>query len=280
MKNNFNKPIPQNYDAVESCLHSEDATVVFSTKANPVSSIIEESTLGEFIVESEIGRGAMGRVYKAWQPSNEKYVALKTIDPFFSNSDLHLNRFMREGFAQDKLKHPNVVEVYGFGKIENTPYIAFDLIGEGETLRHRLLNIKEKLPRQEVVSIILSLARALEYSHGKMVIHRDVKPSNILLDGNVPKLTDFGLAFLKTQDVSRITHSGDIVGTIGYMPPEQVKGSSCSNDNMPTPQWDIYSLGATLYELLTGSLPFRAETNVRLIANIVEKIHRLSKVME
>ena len=104
-----------------------------------------------------------------------------------------------------------------------------------------------------------------------MVVHRDVKPSNILMDGNVPKLTEFGLAFLKTQDVSRITHSGDIVGTIGYMPPEQVKGSRSANENMPTPQWDIYSLGATFYELLTGSLPFRAETNVRLIANIVEK---------
>ena len=144
MKNNFKNPVPQIHDAVESCLNSEDATVVISTKANPVSSIMEESTLGEFMVESEIGRGAMGRVYKAWQPSNERYVALKTIDPFFSNSDLHLNRFMREGFAQDKLKHPNVVEVYAFGKIEDTPYIAFDLIREGGDTSTSLIESKGK----------------------------------------------------------------------------------------------------------------------------------------
>ena len=212
---------------------SELETIALTKPDEFLAAPFELMEFGDYEIESEIGRGAMGRVYKAWDPTCERFVALKTIHPNFELSRTIIRRLLREGNTQKELKHKNIVEVFKTGEEEGIPFIVSEFIENAKTLSCLLGEPKKPLAERRAVEIILEIAKALEYSHEASVIHRDIKPSNIMMDGKVPKLTDFGLAFVETAEVSRISGSGDMLGTISYMSPEQVRGSSEKDKVLP-----------------------------------------------
>jgi eukaryotic-like serine/threonine-protein kinase len=209
-----------------------------------------------FELREVLGTGSMGEVWKAFDPNLKRHVALKVANRF-KLSERELQRFVREGRAGAQLLHPSIVRVHDAGLDGEIPFIVADYIG-CSTLR--TWRLKESLNYTEISNICHALADALHYAHEQGVIHRDVKPANILVDqnGNV-FLTDFGLA--KWQGDVELTVSGQMLGTAAYMSPEQAKGESATVDRRS----DVYSLGVILYELLTGTCPhsgdFMAVTN-------------------
>jgi hypothetical protein len=216
------------------------------------------------IILGELGRGAMGCVYRAASKDGRE-VAVKTLHVGPEMSAAQLDRFSREGLTQAKLKHPNIVPVYGSGRSDGTPYLVMELVGDGATLQSALEDAHEPFNQRRAATITRDLALALAFSHKHGVIHRDIKPSNILMSGNTPKLTDFGLAFMDSSD-TRLSRSGEMIGTISYMSPEQARGIG-----EPQPQWDVYSLGATLYELLTGRPPFVGKSHSDILTKLIDE---------
>jgi tRNA A-37 threonylcarbamoyl transferase component Bud32/class 3 adenylate cyclase len=219
------------------------------------------SCFGKYEVRRELGRGAMGIVYEAWDPGIERRVALKTLRPdqLDSSAAKELSeRFRREAQAAGRLSHPAIVSVYDFGQEGDTSFIAMEFV-EGEELQLRL----ERGPQfavPEVVEIMSQLLDALDTAGRAGVVHRDIKPSNILLlpDGCV-KVTDFGIARV---EASGLTQAGSMMGTPAYMSPEQLNGANVD------PRSDLFSAAVVLYQLLTGERPF---TGAR-VATIIHKI--------
>jgi len=204
-------------------------------------------------VLEEVDRGGMGIVYKARQIRLERIVALKMIRAGEQASAETLARFRVEAEAVARLEHPHVVRIYDFGEWEGQPYFSMEYVEKG-SLTMRLRN--SALSEGEDAELLETLARTMQYVHEHNIIHRDLKPANILLAaGGAPKIADFGLARDLDQERS-LSISGMILGTPGYMAPELAKGSS----QRASPATDVYSLGAILYELLTGRPPFRGET--------------------
>ncbi len=200
----------------------------------------------------EIGRGAMGVVYKAWQTSLRRVVALKLLKIAGKNRETLQARFRVEAESVARLQHPSIVQIFEVGHHENCAYIALELV-DGGNLAQRIKSAP--FIAREAARWMQTLAQAVHYAHQHGVIHRDLKPANILLakDGT-PKITDFGLARQTASD-RRLTEFGDVLGTPCYMAPEQAWG------NRPVlAAADIYALGAILYELLTGRPPFQGET--------------------
>ena len=234
---------------------------IFS-KLNGRASLIG-GDIDHYRIVSELGRGAMGTVYRAIDKRDKSHVAIKTLQAGGHASPAQLDRFVREGAAQANLVHPNIAAVRDTGHHGGVPYIVMELIAGGATLQSILEDRSEPFNQRRAATIVRDLALALAYSHKHGVIHRDVKPSNILMDGPVPKLTDFGLAFVEGNN-ARLTRSGEMVGTICYMSPEQARAT-----DEPNSQWDIYSVGATLYELLTGQPPFVGETQPEILAKVI-----------
>lgn len=211
-------------------------------------------TLGGYRIESEIGRGGMSRVYRAYQPQLERWVAIKVLMTSAADKQSFLDAFRREAKAIAALRHPNIVTVYDYGEQEETAYIVMEFIPGGA-----LSDLMKGAPMSwpEAANLIIPIARALAYAHSQGVIHCDVKPSNILLQqANWPLLADFGL--LKILG-SKIIDQGVMSGTPAYISPEQATGDSI------TAHSDIYSLGIVLYELLAGRLPFRGDSPSQLI---------------
>jgi serine/threonine-protein kinase len=200
-----------------------------------------------------LGRGGMGVVYKARQPVLKRLVALKMILAGDHASESDVARFRVEAEAVAHLQHANIVQIYEVGEDSGRPYFSLEYV-EGVSLAKRTNGVP--LPPRQAAELLLQLAHGIAYAHDKGIIHRDLKPSNVLLakDG-VAKITDFGLA-KKLEDESGQTHSGTILGTPSYMPPEQAEGKIQEIG----PLADVYSLGAVLYELLTGRAPFRGAT--------------------
>jgi serine/threonine-protein kinase len=220
--------------------------------------------LGDYELLREIGRGGMGVVYQARQKSLRRMVALKIIHGCALASPDQIRRFAAEGQAAANLRHANIVRVLDSGQVEGIPYLAMDYI-EGQSLAQCLA--RRPLERENAVRLLCAVARAVDYLHHQGIIHRDLKPSNILLDGEgQPIVTDFGLAKLLYDD-SQLTQSGMAAGTPGYMAPEQAAGQS----SRATPTSDVYSLGAILYELLTGRPPFIAETPLDVLIQVLER---------
>jgi serine/threonine-protein kinase len=204
---------------------------------------------GNYELVDELGRGGMGVVYKAWEKSLERFVALKMILRGAHASVEDLARFRGEAQSAGALTHPNIVPVYQVGEQDGQAFFCMKYV-EGMTLAQRVA--RGPLPQREAARILAAVSRAVHHAHQHGILHRDLKPANILLDSaRQPHVTDFGLA-KRVEGGANLTGTGAIVGTPSYMAPEQAAGSG----TRPTPATDIYSLGAILYELLTGRPPF------------------------
>jgi len=215
------------------------------------------STLGRYKIISEIGQGAMGVVYKAVDPIIDRTVAIKTINLNLSKTELeeYEARFQQEIKAAGRLNHPNIVTIYDVGKTDQVAYMAMEFL-EGQELKDMIAS-GNLPPADQVVDIIAQVADGLSFAHQQDIVHRDVKPSNIMvLKNSLAKITDFGIARLPNSAVKTMT--GLILGSPRYMSPEQVIGKTIDARS------DIFSLGVVLYEALTGVAPFDGD-NVNAI---------------
>lgn len=214
-----------------------------------VSGTVAGQRLGNYLIQEPLGRGGMARVYKGLDTMLKRPVAVKVIEEGLRTSDTYARRFEREAQAVANLRHPNIVNVFYFGIEGNLYYLVMEYI-DGTDLDAILRNYDqsgELMPYADVMRVLEATAAALDYAHGQGVIHRDVKPSNIMLErSGRPVLTDFGLALKVSEGTV-----GDTFGTPHYISPEQARNSAAA-----VPQSDLYSLGVVAYELLTGTLPF------------------------
>lgn len=215
------------------------------------------SQLGRYEVLGELGQGAMGVVYKARDPLIDRVVAIKTINLSLAldEKEEYEGRFYQEAKAAGRLNHPNIVTIYDVGRSGDVAYIAMEFL-EGRELRD-IMNERGVLPVDQVLDVVAQIALGLAYAHEHGIVHRDVKPSNIMLvrDGHA-KITDFGIARMASSAVR--TQTGMVLGSPKYMSPEQVMGKDIDQRS------DIFSLGVMLYEMLTGQAPFDGE-NVNAI---------------
>jgi eukaryotic-like serine/threonine-protein kinase len=218
-----------------------------------MSSLLGTTLSGRYRLESRIGSGGMSTVYRAHDETLERFVAIKLMNREVATDSDQLERFRREARAVARLSHPNIVHVIDAGEDENRPYIVLEYI-DGETLKERIHRLG-RLEIPEAVAYCVEVARALGAAHANHVVHRDVKPQNVLIDHEgTAKVTDFGIA--RTLEEEGLTADGRVLGTTDYVSPEQALGQHV------TGQSDLYSLGVVLYEMLTGELPYRGENQV------------------
>ena len=214
------------------------------------------ASIGRYKVVEEIGRGGMGIVYKGEDPILERVVAIKILSPhLIANSDSK-ERFIREAQAAARLNHPNISSIFDINEHDGIYYIVFEFI-QGKTLR-KVMDKERVMDLTKALDYFLPICYALDYAHQHSVVHRDVKPDNVIVadDGHV-KVADFGLAWIETEQ--SLTEPGAVLGTFGYFSPEQARGEKVDRRS------DIYSLGVMLYEMLTGKLPFEADNPAALI---------------
>lgn len=230
-----------------------------------------QQSFGKFEIVEELGRGGMGVVFKARQTDLKRDVAVKVIRTHQLANEEELRRFQIEAQAAARLQHPNIVAVHECGEIDGLQYFAMDFI-VGDTLSDRLK--QGPMDCEEAANLLVPIAEAVGYLHEHGVIHRDLKPSNILIDDDgQPHVTDFGLARLAEDDASVQTRTGLILGTPSYMSPEQAAGRHRLIDR----RTDIYSLGAILYEMLTGQPPFKDENPLDTIVQVIEQEPQLPR---
>jgi serine/threonine-protein kinase len=210
--------------------------------------------VGGYEVLAKLGQGGMGAVFKARQISVDRIVALKVLPPRFSKNERYVKRFLREARAAARLNHPNIVQAIDAGFADGYHYFAMEFI-DGRDLRS-ILEERDPLPESEALAIAAGIARALDAAHRAGIIHRDVKPDNVLIgpDG-VPKLADLGLARHRVRQEAGVTQAGRALGTPDYISPEQVRGLEDIDGRA-----DLYSLGASLFRLLSGEKPFSGGT--------------------
>jgi serine/threonine protein kinase len=218
--------------------------------------------VGPYLIVEQIGRGGMAAVYKAYEESLARHVAIKVLPEFFAEAKEYRVRFQVEAVAVAKLRHQNILSVFAYGEENGTPYIVSEFV-DGGTLAEKL---NGAMKVDDVVALLTPIASALDYAHTQGVLHRDVKPSNIMLLGDgTPVLTDFGLAKLLESDT--ITLTGTVLGTPEYMAPELCSGGAAG------PRADIYSLGVVAYEMLTARVPFKGNTpGATIVAQISEPL--------
>ena len=230
-------------------------------------------TLGKVQIESLLGRGGVAEVYLGTHTTLERKVAVKILRNLDEENADKLERFKREAKVIAKLRHPNIVQVYDFDTIDHNPYLVMEFI-EGPSLSKYLNDLhqnRKRLPLPQVIRLLRAVASALQYAHNNGIVHRDVKPGNILLtspskhievskplpEDFEPVLTDFGL--VRFQDGHRQTTTGHIAGTPAYMSPEQSRGEAVDG------RADVYSLAVVLYEMLAGDIPFDGESTVSIL---------------
>ncbi|HEY8770270.1 MAG TPA: protein kinase [Thermoleophilaceae bacterium] len=217
---------------------------------------------GRFRLDEKIGTGGMSTVYRAFDPTLERWVAIKMMHRDISSDPDQLERFRREARTVARLNHPHVVTVIDAGEDDGAPYIVFEYV-EGETLKERIRRLGS-LPVPEAVAYAIEIGRALSSAHAHRLVHRDVKPQNVLIDADGrAKVTDFGIA--RSLEAHGLTSPGRVLGTTDYVSPEQALGHDV------TEQSDIYSLGICIYEMLTGEVPYRADTQVAVAMQHVKE---------
>lgn len=217
---------------------------------------------GRYEIVEQVGKGAMGVVYKARDPQINRMVALKVLREDRVTSEDFVQRFLREAMAIGRLSHSNIVTVYDIGSDNGTVYIAMEFL-EGSPLNEA---IKERKPDARwIAGIAIQLAESLAYAHSKGIVHRDIKPSNIILTPNDQvKITDFGIAHIEDPDMTQQTHAGQILGTPVYMSPEQVAGQRLDGRS------DLYSLSVILYEITVGRRPYSGENITAIFRAITQ----------
>src|SRR3954453_6359112 len=218
-----------------------------------MSTLVGMQLSGRYRLDAQIGAGGMSTVYRAFDVNLERRVAIKLLHREMSADSDQLERFRREARAVAQLSHPHIVGVIDAGEDEGRPYIVFEYV-EGETLKQRI-NELGQLPVDESLAYAIEIARALGCAHAHGIVHRDVKPQNVLIDEEgSAKVTDFGIARSLKDD--GLTADGRVLGTTDYVSPEQALGHDVNG------QSDIYSLGIVLYEMLTGEVPFHGENQI------------------
>jgi len=216
--------------------------------------------LSKYTIVAKIGQGGMGEVYRAHDPVLGRDVAIKTMTASGGAGDQQRKRFHREAQSAARLNHPNIITVYDFGEEQGRMYIAMELL-EGRDLRELITDLPP-LSLERKLNLMIQVSDGLAFAHSKGVIHRDLKPGNIHVQGNGQvKIMDFGLARDSSSDMTR---TGTILGTPHYMSPEQVRGQKA------TAQSDVFSLGAVFYELLSGKKPFEADSLVAILFQVIE----------
>ena len=221
-------------------------------------------------IEERIGRGGMGVVYRAQHLNLQRRAAIKIIAPDLAESEGFRERFTREARIAAALQHPNIVTVYDAGEIDGMLYLAMQFI-RGEDLA-AILRRDGRLRPYRAIDVCRQVASALDAAHAMGLIHRDVKPANVLIEGRNAFLTDFGLT-KQAGTHTQLTRAGDMVGTIHYVAPEQIEGRKVSARS------DVYSLGCLLYHCLSGQVPFAHETDVAVIyAHLSEQPPKLSEL--
>ena len=226
-----------------------------------------EKLLGSrYQIEGKIGAGGMAIVYRARDTLLERTVAVKVLREQFATDEAFVKRFRREAQAAASLSHPNIVSIYDVGRDSDIDYIVMEYV-DGQTLKE-IIQSCGPLPIQEAIALVGQVGEALSHAHAHRIIHRDIKPQNILVtaDGRA-KVTDFGIARAVTS--ATLTHTGDIIGSVHYLSPEQARGA------MVTERSDIYSLGIILYELVTGQLPYDGDTPITIALKHLQEIPQL-----
>src|SRR6187397_466868 len=218
-----------------------------------MSTLVGMQLNGRYRLDAQIGTGGMSTVYRAFDSVLERRVAVKLMHREIAADSDQLERFRREARAVAQLSHPHIGGVIDAGEEDGRPYIVFEYV-EGKTLKERIRALG-RLPVDESIAYAIEIARALGCAHAHDIVHRDVKPQNVLIDAEgSAKVTDFGIA--RTLDQEGLTADGRVLGTTDYVSPEQALGHDVNG------QSDIYSLGVVLYEMLTGDVPFHGENQV------------------
>src|SRR6201995_1356252 len=218
-----------------------------------MSTLVGTSLNGRYRLEARIAAGGRSTVYRALDETLERQVAVKLMNREVTSDSDQLERFRREARAVAQLSHPHIVGVIDAGEDDSRPYIVFEYV-EGETLKDRIRRMG-RLPITEAVAYAIEIARALQAAHARHIVHRDVKPQNVLIDHEgSAKVTDFGIA--RTLEEDGLTADVRFLGTTDYVSPEQALGQDV------TGQSDLYSLGIVLYEMVTGEVPFKGENQV------------------
>src|SRR6266536_1931073 len=236
--------------------------------------ISRDTRLGRYEIRSQLGAGGMGEVYLARDPKINRDVAIKVLPTAFSSDSERLRRFEQEAQAAGGLNHPNILSIYDVDTHDGSPYVVSELL-EGETLREQLNGTA--LPVRKAIDYALQIASGLAAAHAKGIVHRDLKPENLFVtkEGRV-KILDFGLAkLIEPRDGSEVrtdlptrqrnTEPGTVVGTVGYMSPEQVRGQRVDHRS------DIFSLGVIVYEMLSGKRAFRGDSTIETLNAILKE---------
>ncbi|MBL8361270.1 MAG: protein kinase [Rubrivivax sp.] len=226
---------------------------------------LKVTQVGRYQVHERLGRGGMASVFRAHDPQIGRDVAIKFLHSTLSQDADCRMRFLREARAAGGLSHPNIAVVHDVGEIEGRPYMAMELLS-GTTLSLELEQ-RKTLPVREAVTVAMQLAKALDYAHKRGIVHRDIKPGNIMRDAGsgAVKVTDFGIAHIENTATEMRTRVGDIIGTPQYMSPEQARGEKLDGRS------DLFSVGIVLYQMVTGVRPFRGESVVAVATKIVNE---------
>jgi serine/threonine protein kinase len=248
-------------DAVKTAVKGESDIAI--PPPPPRGQIGPGTVMGKYTLVKKLGEGAMGVVYQAIQSGMSRRVAIKVLTAALVANQRAVQRFQREAEAAARLSHPGIVGIFGMGEYEGAHFIAMEFV-DGTTIEDLIET--ERTPWKRLAEICALAAEGMEYAHKRGVIHRDIKPANIMMtaDGERVLIADFGLA--RPEGASQITGAGQLLGTPAYMAPEQASGDHSTIDH----RTDVYSLGATFYEMLTLERPFPGKAVFEVLQKVLE----------